>query len=270
MMARWIKSVGRGLTADVEQPMSPRGVSSKRTNMKRAILIWSLTAALAAATHAKAQTTALTPASFALQKVLFEKKVNDSANDPRWRASLADALHRYCESVLVQVPRNTPQEDAWVDGEWHDLTKLEHWTAKRFDEQMRREQMRRSGERAAKVENSVEYARQVLRRVLSECSSITKSLMELNRASPAAEALLWVRLSIYFEGDKMLWRPAEMTGLVSPNYCSFLTRKTIAELIAGSTPDPLGAHDENMICSWNFVKGQIITYAVIPLLESKQ
>jgi hypothetical protein len=142
---------------------------------------------------------------------------------------------------------------------------LEHWTAKRFDEQMRR-----SGERAAKVENSVEYARQSLRRVLSECSSITKSLMELNRASPAAEALLWVRLSIYFRGEEMVWRPAEMTGLVSPNYCSFLARKTIAELIAGSTPDPFGAHDENTICYWGSVEAQIIAHAVIPLLEIKQ
>jgi hypothetical protein len=170
-----------------------------------------------------------------------------------------------------KCPVTPPQEDAWIDGEWHDSssiipdTKLEHWTAKRFDEQMRR-----SGERAAKVANSVEYARQTLRHVLSECSSMTKSLMELNRASPTAEALLWVRLSIYFEGEEMVWRPAEMTGLVSPNYCNFLTRKTLAELFAGSTPDPLGAHDENMICSWGFVKAQIITHAVIPLLESKQ
>ena len=60
----------------------------------------------------------------ALLKVLYAKSVNDTTNDPKWRATLVVALHRYCESVLIQVPRNTPQEDRWVDEEFKELERL--------------------------------------------------------------------------------------------------------------------------------------------------
>ena len=55
---------------------------------------------------------------------------------------------------------------------------------------------------------------------LSECSSLTKNLIELKQTTPAvAEALLWLRLSRYFSKEVVL-RPAETVGLVSPNYCN--------------------------------------------------
>ena len=62
-----------------------------------------------------------TPEASALQKVLYAKTVGDFTNDLKWRRSLAAALHGYCESVLKQVPRNTPEEDRWVDDEIKDL-----------------------------------------------------------------------------------------------------------------------------------------------------
>jgi hypothetical protein len=84
------------------------------------VILFLLAAAFAAAVlvPAKAQSaSSTTPEASALWE-LFRAR---TSNDPKWRASLADALHRYCESVLVQVPRNTPQEDQWVDSEFQAL-----------------------------------------------------------------------------------------------------------------------------------------------------
>jgi hypothetical protein len=66
-----------------------------------------------------------TPEAEALQKILQEEitlwakdhEWQTSLAGAEWRTSLAGALQRYCESVLVQVPRNTPQEDRWLDQE---------------------------------------------------------------------------------------------------------------------------------------------------------
>src|SRR5258707_37358 len=87
-----------------------------------------------------------TPEASALQKVLNAKGSNDSTNDPRWRLSLAAALHRYCQSILVQVPPNTPQEDRWIDDEFRELRELPFGPT--------------HDRRFARVENSVELARQ--------------------------------------------------------------------------------------------------------------
>ena len=132
-----------------------------------------------------------TPEASALQKVRFARHWDDLTNDPVWRASLVEALHRYCESVLVQVPRNTPEEDRWVDSElkWHVI---EGTSA--FDERYQQQV-----ERLKRVEYSVENARKELRIFLSGCSSLTKDLIELKQTTPAvAEALLWLQLSRYF------------------------------------------------------------------------
>jgi hypothetical protein len=65
-----------------------------------------------------------TPELDALNNVLHAKRVNDTTNHASWRLSLATALNRYCESVLLHVPRNTPKEDQWLDAEWADLGKV--------------------------------------------------------------------------------------------------------------------------------------------------
>jgi hypothetical protein len=236
--------------------------------MKRAMLVCSLATALAAAIFlvpAKAQTVSgHTPEASALTKLLTAKTKSpvDSTNDPSWRASLADALHQYCESVLVQVPRNTPEEDRWVDSEFHDLSganpdpslDLERWN----------QRMRRNDERLNRVSNSVEYARKTFRSVLTDCSALTTKLMELKKASPAAEALLWVRLSNYFGNDDMVWDIGETLGLISPNYCKHWGLKKSPLM---DSPAP-GGHDENDLCLWDWTHNIIILGAVIPLLEA--
>jgi hypothetical protein len=226
--------------------------------VKTAILHWSFLAfAVPILTHANAQTLE-TPEASTLGKVLSARPANDSTNDPRWRASLADALHRYCERVLMQVPRNTPQEDRWVDSELNDSFggNIDSLDFERWNERMQRQD-----ERLNRVMNSAENARKSLRHVLSECSSLTKDLVKLEQASPAAEALLWVRLSRYFWNEKEVWRLAEIVGLVSPRLCSDLP-----QTLALKAPPP-GAHDENNICRWGWVHLSILSHAVIPLLE---
>jgi hypothetical protein len=112
----------------------------------------------------------------ALQKVLASKSVTDSADDLKWRASLATALHQYCESVLVQVPRNTPEEDRWLEDETRDLRPNSIYDP---DHPLSWEQ------RFDRIRNSVEFARNGLRHIFSECSSISN---ELTTARPASRA----------------------------------------------------------------------------------
>jgi hypothetical protein len=87
--------------------------------MRREVRFLSLAAALMMAVVIPALSENIpTPQTRALDEVLFRS--DDVTNDPKWRASLAIALHRYCESVMAQVPRNTPDEDRWVDNEFKD------------------------------------------------------------------------------------------------------------------------------------------------------
>jgi hypothetical protein len=190
-----------------------------------------------------------TPEASALQKVL---RATDSTNDPAWRASLADALHRWCESVLMQVPRNTPEQDRWVDSEQDKITQ----------EIKAPEQGRWSEQHSKRLENSVEYARKILRPVLSGCLSLTKELIDLKQASPVAEALLWLRLSML--SKEVVLRPAEIVGLVSPKYCKQWDDYLEQDDYAKRAPT---GHDKNDICGWDTVHILIIAHAVIPLLE---
>jgi hypothetical protein len=99
---------------------------------------------------------ATTREASALQEVLRAKGPADSTNDPKWRTSLAAALHRYCESVLVQVPRNTPQEDRWADDEFTELGIL---TSKPIDLSPGwQDRDLRQAQRWDRVLNSVEFA----------------------------------------------------------------------------------------------------------------
>jgi hypothetical protein len=190
--------------------------------------------------------------------VLFAKRSNDSTNDPGWRASLAVALRRYCESVLVQVPRNTPEEDRWVDDEPNDL---------RPDASDRDQRM-------ARVMNSLENARKSLRHVLSECSSLAGNLIGPGTRSPAAEALLWVRLSGLFSVQDLILRDAEIVGLgVSRKDCrqkaEFFERFGYEAAITGAVPFP-ELRDKNDLCYWSTIQHVILKQAIVPLLEAAQ
>jgi hypothetical protein len=202
----------------------------------------------------------------ALLKVLYAKSVSDTTNDPRWRAALAVALHRYCEGLLIQVPRNTPQEDRWVDEEFQELEDLASAPSDRrtdwrtFEERAQKWELRWN-----RVMSSAENARKSLRKMFSDCSSIAKNLMESKQASPAAEALLWVRLSRLFSAEDELWRLADIVGLVSRNGCRNLQINTMDFLKGGATD----VRDENKLCHSGSIERVIIDHAVVPLLEAQ-
>jgi hypothetical protein len=221
---------------------------------KQSFTMWSLMALFLAATWFPANAESRNPEADALREVLRAKRANESTNDPEWRASLAVALRRYCESVLVQVPRNTPQEDRWVDEELNDLRP----DSSNWDQRM------------ARIENSLEHARKSLRNVLSECSSIAGKLIGPKTRSPAAEALLWVRLSRFFSAEEEIWRFAEIVGLDMPiNYC----RQQEAEFRGGyrlPARPSFVFRDKNDLCYWDYVRNVIIEHAVTPLLEAAQ
>jgi hypothetical protein len=204
---------------------------------------------------------AVTAEASTLQNVLNAKRATDSTNDPKWRVSLASALYRYCESVLVQVPRNTPQEDRWVDDEIRDLGDL---ALKPLDQRIIAPDHSLSWEqRMTRVENSLEFARHYMRKVFSDCSSIARSLTEAKQASPTAEALLWVRLSRLFSVEDEIWRLADIVGLVSKAGCRDLRA---ADTLVGTLPD---VHDKNNLCYSSMIQYSVIGHAVIPLLEAQ-
>lgn len=200
----------------------------------------------------------------ALLRVLYAKGASDTTNDPRWRASLAVALHRYCESVLIQVPRNTPQEDRWVDEEFQALGDLAsaNLADPRTDWRTSEERSQRWEERWNRVMSSAENARKSLRKAFSDCSSIAKNLMEGKQASLAAEALLWVRLSRLFSGEDELWRLADIVGLISRNGCPKITAVNFSKGDAN-------VRDENNLCHSGSIERVIIDHVVVPLLEAQ-
>jgi hypothetical protein len=193
----------------------------------------------------------------ALQKVLFQKGVTDSTDDPRWRSSLAIALHRYCESVLAQVPRNTPEEDRWVDDEYQDI-KASSANKLDPDHPLSFEQ------RISRIQNSVEAARKALRHLFSECSTISNKLLETKQASRRTEALLWVRLSRLFSFQQEPERLAEIIGLLRKNVCRPFNFVDLADILKGRADIPI---DRNYLCSLESINAVITDHAVIPLLE---
>jgi hypothetical protein len=206
------------------------------------------------------QSSRLTPETAALNKLIYGR----ITSDPGWRASVANALHRYCESLLVQVPRNTPQEDQWVDSEFKDtLLTPPALDTEPFDLQQFDEQTRRQDERRMRVTNSAEYARFALRNYFSECSALTKSLMELKQALLAAEALLWVRLVRLFSFDYELWRLADKVGLVSQTDCLRVRQSFWDIKLLG-----VQTNDRNNLCASGYIGTSITDHAAIPLLEA--
>jgi hypothetical protein len=184
--------------------------------MKRTALFWSLVA-LTSVMVAPALAQSVTPQALALHQVLQGQHLStDAPNDPKWRASLATALHRYCESVMAQVPRNTPEEDRWVDDEQKDInaTIPPQHSANIMDWKELDERWARHSARHDRLLGSVELARQRLRDMLGDCSRLTSELISLKSAKPAVEALLWVQLLRYFMVEDLVWGYAEIVGLV--------------------------------------------------------
>jgi hypothetical protein len=220
-----------------------------------------------------------TPATAALMKLLRA----DPKNDPTWRATLADSLHAYCESVLTQVPRNTPDEDKWVENEVKDLNKQRDeltplatvdplleikpgdqppfWS--KFDEELQRQH-----EREQRIRSSAEAARYALRWELTHCSTRAKQLTG-KQLTPAAEALLWVNLSEMFAKQEAAWPLADKLGLMSLTGCRGNRQGhfTYRDVVEGRVPD---ARDRNNICHWDSIAISIIDHAVIPLLEAQK
>jgi hypothetical protein len=190
--------------------------------MKRVALFWSLPVALMLTGTALSQRSDETSEARALYKVVHARgPIDDTTNDPKWRASLATALHRYCESVMAQVPRNTPDEDKWVDGEFADINATPmpppSLNSKQYDERMSKRTSR-----LIRVMSSVENARKELRAVLGDCSTLTNKLIELKSGAPSTEALLWAQLARNFYAEDEIWDVAEIVGIVSPKYCKHL------------------------------------------------
>jgi hypothetical protein len=160
----------------------------------------------------------------------------------------------------VQVPRNTPKEDRWVDAELLDLPSAP------FDPNADPDNPQSWEQRWTRVMNSGEYARKQIRGLLSECSAIAKKLVELKQPAPQAEALLWVRLSRLFSDEDETWRVAQIVGLIPRNGCQSLKAATPADILKGRAPV---VRDKNNICFWSTTQYSIIDHAVIPLLEAR-
>jgi TPR repeat protein len=247
--AGWQKEVRDALKSRniVAAKMTPAQIdAAQRTAMRlmRPVTEQSDAHAQAAATPEPSKT----PEASALSE-----KMLHAADDPVWRASFAAALHRYCESVLAHVPRNTPQEDRWVDDEWRALLD------KNIDGDSWEQRM-------ARVENSVENARKSMISSLSECSSMAKQLNGPKARSAAAEALLWVNLSRIFWSGPLIWRYADNVGLVSQDGCRRLDAAANAADVLKALPH---VHDKHNLCNWSTVQYSIINHAVVPLLEAQ-
>jgi hypothetical protein len=202
-----------------------------------------------------------TPETAALQKLLDTKSPK---NDPVWRASLATALYRYCESILKQVPLNTPEEDRWVDSELNEsYQKIDP----NLDSQHMIEEFQRQDDRHERAMNSAEFARKNLRPWLAGCSEHAKNLSELKETSPGKEALLWVRLAGTFYAEEFIWPWADRIGLMSEAGCRGERAAKTSDFLQGRVPD---TRDRNHLCHVDTIGSSILGYVVIPLLEQSQ
>jgi hypothetical protein len=86
-----------------------------------------------------------------------------NADGPKWRADYAIAPNGFCAHVVSKVPRNTPEEDSWVQRETLDaMNGPQNVFVERLD----------------RVQNSKENARSVVRTMLTECVSLTDKISE--------------------------------------------------------------------------------------------
>jgi hypothetical protein len=123
-----------------------------------------------------------------------------NADGPKWRADYAIALNGFCIHVVSKVPRNTPEEDSWVQQETLDAMNA---PPKVFVERLDR------------VLNSKENARSVVRTMLAECVSLTNKISEgVNGAK--RESALWAELAWRLSASEDLKSAAIILGLYSP------------------------------------------------------
>jgi hypothetical protein len=122
------------------------------------------------------------------------------------RRELAQFVSNYCTEVLQAIPRNTPREDDWVDGE----LRSGNW------------------DRQVRAVQSVENTRKSLVSVFTQCTSESTKL--IRPSQPTVEAVLWTRLAMTFSNSSVVAN-AERLGLVKaddkggwidPNLLKFL------------------------------------------------
>jgi hypothetical protein len=228
-------------------------------NMKQLVLIGSFLALLTVATFA-APADDLTPRDKTPEATVLFKVLDPKPNDHKWRVSLAGALQRYCESVLVQVPRNTPQEDRWLEEEDRRLNselKVPPSLATPTPGVA-------SGERMATIMNSPQSARKTLRHLFSNCSSLAKKLPEAK--SPATAALLWLQLSLPFLVEEFIWHNADIVGLVSRNDCQSDRAAFPTLFLTASVPN---IRDKNGLCRLSSISFVVLKHIVEPFIEAQ-
>jgi hypothetical protein len=125
-----------------------------------------------------------------------------NADGPKWRADYAVSLNGFCAHVGSKVPRNTPEEDSWVQRETLDAMSA---PPNVFVERMDR------------VLNSKENARSVVRTMLTECVSLTDKISE-GVNDPKPESALWAELAWRLSASEELKSAAIILGLYSPTY----------------------------------------------------
>jgi hypothetical protein len=115
---------------------------------------------------------------------------------PKWRLGYVTALKAYCADFAAKVPRNTPNEETWVEKEM---------TESITDP---------SQQRQARLENSKEYSRFVVRNTLDKCVNLTGTIQH-TRNTVKEEAALWADLAWQLSGAEDFKRSALNLGLYS-------------------------------------------------------
>jgi hypothetical protein len=122
-----------------------------------------------------------------------------NADAPKWRADYAIALNSFCSHVVSKVPRNTPDEDSWVQRETLDaISGPQNALVERTD----------------RVLNSKENARSVVRTMLTECVSLTDRISEGDNDAKQ-ESALWAELAWRLSASEDLKKAATILGLFS-------------------------------------------------------
>jgi len=114
------------------------------------------------------------------------------ATDEEPRATYAKTLLNYCNEMLRIVPRNSPRETEWIQGEIKSGNR----------------------ERIFRAMQSVEYSRDFLVDTFTACVAHSDKLATQPGLQPAAEAVLWARLAITFDYSDQIHEYASRLGLV--------------------------------------------------------
>jgi len=91
--------------------------------------------------------------------------------------SFAETILNYCTETANHLPRNSQEEDQWLQRE----------LASKDVDRMKRAAM------------TIQSDRQSLQQMLGECVQVSKSIVEHRYTSPATEAALWVKLEGVFD-----------------------------------------------------------------------